>query len=110
MTSETDVQNAAAAGDSAPGTGPAVHPNYGRITTTGAGDAVLAASLQKVLDGTWADAREFTREAMTPDMLNPIGLGMATMYWRSSSAWPTPGCPSWGSARRTVGPVTPAGR
>ncbi|MFJ5871208.1 acyl-CoA dehydrogenase [Dietzia kunjamensis] len=76
MTSETDVQNAAAAGDSAPGTGPAVHPNYGRITTTGAGDAVLAASLQKVLDGTWADAREFTREAMTPDMLNPIGLGM----------------------------------
>ncbi|MEB8325564.1 acyl-CoA dehydrogenase family protein [Dietzia kunjamensis] len=76
MTSETDVQNAAAAGDSAPGTGPAVHPNYGRITTTGAGDSVLAASLQKVLDGTWADAREFTREAMTPDMLNPIGLGM----------------------------------
>lgn len=76
MTSETDVQNAAAAGDSAPGTGPAVHPNYGRITTIGAGDAVLAASLQKVLDGTWADAREFTREAMTPDMLNPIGLGM----------------------------------
>lgn len=76
MTSETDVQNAAAAGDSAPGTGPAVHPNYGRITTTGAGDVVLAASLQKVLDGTWADAREFTREAMTPDMLNPIGLGM----------------------------------
>lgn len=76
MTSETDVQNAAAAGDSAPGTGPAVHPNYGRITTTGAGDAVLAASLQKVLDGAWADAREFTREAMTPDMLNPIGLGM----------------------------------
>ncbi|MBB0996861.1 acyl-CoA oxidase [Dietzia maris] len=76
MTSETDVQNAAAAGDSAPGAGPAVHPNYGRITTTGAGDAVLAASLQKVLDGTWADAREFTREAMTPDMLNPIGLGM----------------------------------
>lgn len=76
MTSETDVQNAAAAGDSAPGTGPAVHPNYGRITTTGAGDAVLAASLQKVLDGTWADARELTRESMTPDMLNPIGLGM----------------------------------
>ena len=75
MTSETDVQTAAA-GDSAPGTGPTVHPNYGRITTTGAGDAAVAASLQKILDGTWADAREFTRDAMTPDMLNPIGLSM----------------------------------
>ena len=75
MTSETDVQNAAAPGTS-PLPSPSVHPDYGRITTTGPGDAALAAGLQKVLDGRWAAARKFTREAMTPDMLNPVGLGM----------------------------------
>ncbi|WP_061914134.1 acyl-CoA dehydrogenase family protein [Dietzia papillomatosis] len=76
MTSETDVQSPTTSGDSASENGAPVHPNFGRITTTGAGDAVLSAALQKVLDGTWADAREFTRGSMTPDMLNPIGLTM----------------------------------
>lgn len=76
MTSETDVQNAAAPGAAAPETALTVHPDYGRITTTGLGDPVLAANLQKVLDGRWADARQLTRDAMTPEMLNPIGLSM----------------------------------
>ena len=52
------------------------HPNFGRITTSGRGDAALAASLQKVLDGTWSKAREDTRAAMTPDLLNPLGMTM----------------------------------
>ncbi|KAA0917987.1 acyl-CoA dehydrogenase [Dietzia sp. ANT_WB102] len=73
MTSETDVQNAAA-GDSAPEPGRIVHPNYGRITTTGAGNVAVAAELQKVLDGPRADVRELTRKSLTSDMLNPIGL------------------------------------
>ena len=76
MTSQTDVQNAAAPGAAAPQTTHTGHPHYGRITTTGQGDPALAAGLQKVLDGRWADARRMTREAMTPDMLNPIGVTM----------------------------------
>ena len=76
MTTETDAQITAPAGTAASETARTVHPNYGRITTTGKGDAGLAKALQKVLDGTWSEARETTRAAMTPDMLNPIGLSM----------------------------------
>ena len=76
MTSETDVRHAAAPGAAAPETALTVHPNFGRITTTGQGDPAVAAGLQKVLDGRWADARQRTRDAMTSDMLNPIGLSM----------------------------------
>lgn len=76
MTSETDVQNAAAAPVASPLTPPTGRPDYGRTTSTGPGDPDLAAGLQKVLDGHWAAARKFTREAMTPDMLNPVGLGI----------------------------------
>ena len=53
-----------------------MHPNFGRITTSGRGDAELAKSLQKILDGEWADTREETRAAMTPDLVNPLGLTM----------------------------------
>ena len=74
MTSQNDAQNPTASG-AAPAAEP-VHPNFGRITTTGRGDAELAAAMQKVLDGKWTDARETARAAMTPDMLNPIGLSM----------------------------------
>ncbi|WP_291079373.1 acyl-CoA dehydrogenase [Dietzia sp. UBA5065] len=76
MTSQTDVKNAAAPGATAPETTGSVHPNFGRITTTGAGDPAVAAELQRILDGRWAGARESTRASMTPDMLNPIGLTM----------------------------------
>lgn len=75
MISETDAStadsDAAAVGTASP-----AHPNFGRITTSGRGDAALAASLQKVLDGTWSQAREDTRAAMTPDLLNPLGMTM----------------------------------
>ena len=71
MTPETDVQS-----DPALAPTPPERPNYGRITTSGLGDAALAAELQKVIDGPWAQARAFVREKMTPDMLNPIGLTM----------------------------------
>src|SRR5690625_2590013 len=71
MTSETDVQN-----DPALDPTPPERPNFGRITTSGRGDAALSAELQKVIDGPWAEARESVREKMTPDMLNPIGLTM----------------------------------
>ncbi|WP_295651115.1 acyl-CoA dehydrogenase [uncultured Dietzia sp.] len=53
-----------------------VHPNFGRITTSGRGDAELSVALQKVLDGAWADTRADTRAAMTRDMVNPLGLTM----------------------------------
>ncbi|MCD2262748.1 acyl-CoA dehydrogenase family protein [Dietzia aurantiaca] len=53
-----------------------VHPNLGRITTSGRGDAELSVALQKVLDGAWADTRADTRAAMTRDMVNPLGLTM----------------------------------
>ncbi|WP_010540070.1 acyl-CoA dehydrogenase [Dietzia alimentaria] len=76
MTTETDAQITAPSGTPTSETARTVHPNYGRITTTGKGDAALAEAMQKVLDGTWAEARETTRAAMTPDMLNPIGLSM----------------------------------
>ncbi|HMT49749.1 MAG TPA: acyl-CoA oxidase, partial [Dietzia sp.] len=69
MTSQTDVKNAAAPGATAPETTGSVHPNFGRITTTGAGDPAVAAELQRILDGRWAGARESTRASMTPDML-----------------------------------------
>ena len=88
MTTENDVLNAdssdstnatsatgSAAADAA-GTAQSVHPNFGRITTSGRGDAELAKSLQKILDGEWADTREETRAAMTPDLVNPLGLTM----------------------------------
>lgn len=88
MTTENDVLNAdssdsgnatgttgSAAADAA-GTAESVHPNFGRITTSGRGDAELAKSLQKILDGEWADTREETRAAMTPDLVNPLGLTM----------------------------------
>lgn len=75
MTSQTTVQTHHTA--AAPrGRVPTDRPDFGRITTAGIGDSALAVQLQKVLDGRWADARERTREAMTPDMLNPIGLTM----------------------------------
>lgn len=88
MTTENDVLNAdssdstnataatgSAAADAA-GTAQSVHPNFGRITTSGRGDAELATALQKILDGEWADTREETRAAMTPDLVNPLGLTM----------------------------------
>mgnify|MGYP005799780721 CR=1 FL=1 len=88
MTTENDVLNAdssdstnataatgSAAADAA-GTAQSVHPNFGRITTSGRGDVELAKSLQKILDGEWADTREETRAAMTPDLVNPLGLTM----------------------------------
>ncbi|MGX1769187.1 acyl-CoA dehydrogenase family protein [Dietzia sp. NPDC055343] len=53
-----------------------VHPNFGRITTSGRGNAELSAALQKVLDGAWSDTRAETRAAMTRDMVNPLGLTM----------------------------------
>ena len=71
MTPENDVQN-----DPALAPTPPERPNYGRITTSGRGDATLSAELQKVIDGPWAQARSSVREKMTPDMLNPIGLTM----------------------------------
>lgn len=75
MTFETTVQNDDTAAAPHP-EAPTGRPNFGRITTTGIGDSELAVQLQRVLDGRWADARERTRESMTPDMLNPIGLSM----------------------------------
>lgn len=75
MTSETDVQSSSS--DTSVGSTPTSRPVFGRVTgPAGPGDSALAASLQKVLDGRWADARERTREAMSPDMLNPIGLSV----------------------------------
>ena len=80
MTSETDVTGAASpdAASAVDSTDPgqSVRPNFGRITTSGRGNAALSAAMQKVLDGTWAEAREQTRAAMTPDLLNPLGLTM----------------------------------
>ncbi len=79
MISETDAPSSTTSADasSAPGASPAGRPDYGRVTgPAGPGDTALAAGLQKVLDGHWAQAREHTRAAMTPDMLNPIGLSM----------------------------------
>ncbi len=80
MSSETDVTDAASpdAASAVDSTDPgqSVRPNFGRITTSGRGNAALSAAMQKVLDGTWAEAREQTRAAMTPDLLNPLGLTM----------------------------------
>jgi len=52
---------------------------YGRVTgrSLGPEDAALAAELQRVLDGRWADVRAKVREAATPEMLTPTGLTMA---------------------------------
>ncbi len=75
MTSETESQTPPTP-DSSPGvTG---RPVFGRVTGGPARpeDAALAAELQKTLDGRWARARQTTREAMTPDMLSPLGLTM----------------------------------
>ncbi|GAA3516413.1 acyl-CoA dehydrogenase [Dietzia aurantiaca] len=85
MTSQSDAPHADSAAATAVGTSAAdaasdaassVHPNFGRITTSGRGNAELSAALQKVLDGTWADTRAETRAAMTRDMVNPLGLTM----------------------------------
>lgn len=84
MTSETDAPNAASAADTSAAASAAAgaatalpgHPNYGRITASDSGDSALSASLQKVLDGAWWQAREETRAAMTPDLLNPLGMTM----------------------------------
>lgn len=78
MTSETDVQKSAdGSTPGTPTTPPPARPAFGRVTgPAGPGDTALATALQKVLDGHWADTRRTTREAMTPEVLSPIGLSM----------------------------------
>ena len=83
MTSETDATTDSAStstdgisADAAAGGLSSRHPNFGRITAGDAGDSALAAALQKVLDGAWSESRAETRAALTPELLNPLGLTM----------------------------------
>lgn len=73
---EVGASAADAAASGAADAASSVHPNFGRITTSGRGNAELSAALQKVLDGAWSDTRAETRAAMTRDMVNPLGLTM----------------------------------
>ncbi|NLD85487.1 MAG: acyl-CoA oxidase [Actinomycetales bacterium] len=83
MNSETDATTDSAStstdgvsADAAAGGLSSRHPNFGRITAGDAGDSALAAALQKVLDGAWSESRAETRAALTPELLNPLGLTM----------------------------------